>query len=225
MRSLRSPFALLATLTLAVSACGGADEGAEADAEMDMPEASAEASLTAAEVTAAVEGLECFLNNATMEEAEGRPSPLHQEPIVLGRDVGKVCYGAPSRRDRVIMGDLVPYGALWRAGANEATTLHLPFAAQIGSVAVQPGSYSLFMRPAEDQWEVFVSPMYERWGIPITDEVQQSALGSFMVTPVESDEMVEVMEYRWEAQGPDQGTLTLAWENTEVPIPVSRPAM
>lgn len=223
MRSLRSPFALLATLTLAVSACGGADEAS--DAEMEMPEAPEEAALTAAEVTAAVEGLECFLNNVTMEEAEGRPSPLHQEPIVLGRDVGKVCYGAPSRRDRDVMGGLVPYGELWRAGANEATALHLPFTAQIGSVTVQPGSYSLYMRPAEDQWEVFVSPMFERWGIPITDEVQQSALGSFMVTPVASDETVEVMEYRWEAQGPDQGTLTLAWENVEVPIPVSRPTM
>ena len=70
-----------------------------------------------------------------------------------------------------------------------------------------------------------MSPIWERWGVPITDEVQASALGSFMVTPATSDEMVEVLEYSWEASGPNAGTLTLAWENTRLPIPVSKPVM
>ena len=217
MRSVRSVPAALAAAVL-LSACGGAEEA-------PAPEAPADAALTAAEVTAAVEGLDCFLNNATMAEATERPSPLHQEAIILGRDVGKVCYGAPSARGREVMGGLVPYGELWRSGANEATALHLPFAAEVGGVTLEPGSYSLFTRPGQDQWEVFVSPMFERWGIPITDEVQASVVGSFMVTPEATDTMVEVLDYSWEPAGPDSGTLVMSWENTRVSIPISRPTM
>lgn len=209
----------LMAAALLAGACGSAEEAPEA------AEAPAEAALTAAEVTAAVEGLECFLNNSTMAEAAERPSPLHQEPIVLGRDVGKVCYGAPAARDREIMGGLVPFGELWRVGANEATALHVPFAVNVGGLALEAGSYSLFALPGETEWQFFVSPIWERWGVPITDEVQASALGSFMVTPATSDEMVEVLEYSWEASGPNAGTLTLAWENTRLPIPVSKPVM
>ncbi len=208
-----------AAVGLSMAACGGSEEAPPAEAPV------AEAALTQAEITAAVEGLQCFVNGASMGEASERPSPLHQEPIVLGRDVGKVCYGAPSARDREVMGALVPYGNLWRSGANEATALHITFPVEMGEVLLQPGSYSIFTRPGPDQWEVFLSPMYERWGIPITDEVQASAVGSFMTTPRESDAMVEVMEYRWESEGPDAGTLVLAWENTEVPMPIRRPTM
>ena len=219
MRLTRSSFATAAAL-IALGACGGG-----ADEMSEMQEAPAEAPLTQAEITAAVEELSCFLNNASMGEASERPSPLHQEPIVLGRGVAKVCYGAPSARDREVMGALVPYDELWRSGANEATAIHTSFPIEIGGVMLQPGSYSIFTRPGEEQWEVFVSPMYERWGIPITDEVQGSVIGSFMVMPRESDDMVEVMEYRWEPGGVDEGTLVLAWENTEIPMPIRRPTM
>jgi Protein of unknown function (DUF2911) len=74
---------------------------------------------------------------------EGRLSPFDSTLVIIGRDRAKVCYGRPSMRDREIFGGLVPFDTLWRTGANEPTTIHLPFAASIAGLAVQPGSYTL----------------------------------------------------------------------------------
>ena len=72
-----------------------------------------------------------------------RPSPLDSVRIDLGGAVATLCYGRPSARGRAVIGVQDPYGAPWRLGANEPTTIHLPFPAEIGGVPVGPGAYSL----------------------------------------------------------------------------------
>ncbi len=75
-----------------------------------------------------------------MEEAEARPSPRGQTTFTLNGQEGLLCYGRPSANDRVVMGELVPYGAPWRLGADEATAIYLPVPARIGDVQVEPGA-------------------------------------------------------------------------------------
>jgi len=70
---------------------------------------------------------------------------LDSAQVSIGGQVLKVCYGRPSVRGRQVAGGLVPYGEPWRLGANEPTTLHVPFTADIGGVRVEPGSYSLYV--------------------------------------------------------------------------------
>ena len=122
----------------------------------------------------------------TPEQLADRPSPLDSTSVRLGESQLKVCYGRPSARERPVMGALVPFGAVWRFGANEATSIRIPFPAEIGGVAVQPGSYSLYVVPGQETWSVTVNGIVERWGIPVGPDVQAADVGSFMV-PAEAE--------------------------------------
>jgi hypothetical protein len=143
----------------------------------------------------------------------------------VGGSPSLLSYGAPSRRDRVFIGEIEPYGAPWRAGANEPTTIHLTGAAVLGGVTLPPGSYSLYLVPqAEGDWEFFINSNYQRWGIPIGPDIRASEVGSFMVTPEFGDEMVETLEYTFEDTGDGMGNIVMRWENWQVSLHVM-PAM
>lgn len=208
MLRLKTGTTLLMAATFA--ACGGGAEQAEDHAEMG------EAEMAAAPAAMTESG--CFLRGATMEEAAERPSPLQTTEFTVGGTEGLICYGAPSARDRMVMGELVPFGELWRTGANEATAIHLEGPATIGGIALEAGSYSLYTRPSQDNWEVFLNSSFERWGIPISDEVRTTEVGSFEVTPESTDEMVETLTYEWDSTA---GEIVMEWENTRIRIPVT----
>jgi len=212
MSSIRTlPLALLGAAVLALSACSSGEAG-----DTQAEEAASEA---AASETASAQELSCFVRGG-MGEAQERPSPLQTTEISLGGGEALLCYGSPSARGREIMGGLVPFGASWRMGANEATAIHTPVAASIGGIEVEPGSYSLWAVPGAEEWEIHVNGSVERWGIPINDQVTAADVGSFTVTPGSTDEMVESLTLSWEAQGEDGGHIVLEWENTRVEIPV-----
>ncbi|HKJ02503.1 MAG TPA: DUF2911 domain-containing protein [Longimicrobiales bacterium] len=167
----------------------------------------------------------CYLRGATAAEAVERPSPLGATVITLGGEEGKLCYGRPQARGRKIMGELVPFGIPWRMGANEATALHLPFAAEIGGVKVDAGVYSLYAIPDEKEWEIVVNGQYERWGIPINEGVMAANLGSFERPVAATSEPVEQLTITWAPHGENMGHLILEWENTRVEIPVHKAVM
>lgn len=167
----------------------------------------------------------CYLRNATPAEATERPSPLGVVAIPIGDHEATLCYGRPSANDRVVMGELVPFGAPWRTGANEATAIHLPFAATIGGVEVEPGSYSLYTIPGEDEWVVVINRLWERWGIAIDEAVRADDVGSFTRSATATDAMVETLTFRWEPHGEGMGHLVMEWENTRVDIPIHQAGM
>lgn len=212
-------------LALALAGCGGGEaDSAAADAQEGEAMSSAPAeteSGPAASTPGAQDAPTCWLRpGVTAEAAAERVSPRDSASIILDAGIAKICYGAPSMRDREIMGGLVPYDQAWRAGADEATALHLTFPAEVAGVAVEPGTYSLMTVPGADSWQVIVNRNAERWGIPITDEVRSADVGSGTVTPEETESTVEQMRYRFEREGPDEALLLLEWEDTRVPIPI-----
>lgn len=153
-----------------------------------------------------------------------RLSPLDSVSVTLGRDEVKICYGRPRVRGRTIMGGLLPFDLPWRLGANEATSLALPFAARIGDVAVPPGTYSLYAIPGAHTWHVVVNANARRWGIPIDATVRTHDVGSVTV-PVETlDAPVEVLTLQFERGLLDGVTLVVEWERTRVRIPIRRSA-
>jgi hypothetical protein len=127
----------------------------------------------------------------------------------------------------MIGGDLVPYGKLWRTGANEPTIIHLAGAAEIAGIAVEPGSYSLYTIPGADEWTVIVNRSITQWGHESTyrDEVAAQEVGRGVVAREELVDPVETFTIRSEASGADATRLVLEWETSRMGIPiVARPS-
>jgi hypothetical protein len=150
----------------------------------------------------------------------GRPSPLDSAQVTVADAVLKVCYGRPSVRGRQVGGGLVPYGQPWRLGANEPTTVHVPFAAEIAGVRVAPGSYSLYVVASERAWEVHVNRGVNRWGIPIDAAVQADDVGKGSVPVEQINPPVEMLTLRFTPPSGNGTELVVEWEKLRVRIPI-----
>lgn len=214
---MRSVFSLsLALLALGFfSACGSAPDSA-GDATADV-EAGAEGAMSAAEMA---HDISCWLQGATMEEALERISPLGETEIVLEGHAAKICYGRPSAKGRTVEGGLIPFGQPWRVGANEATALHFPFPVEVGGIPLEAGSYSLYAIADEFEWQFVLNSNAERWGIPFSDEVRATDVGTFTGLPRALTEPVEQLTINWHTHGGDNGHLVLEWGSTRVEIEV-----
>jgi hypothetical protein len=151
-----------------------------------------------------------------------RPSPLDSTSVALDGGTLKVCYGRPSRRGRPVMGQLVSYGVPWRLGANEATTIHVPFAARIAGTNVTPGWYSLYVILGEKQWSIVVNREAQRWGVPINDEVRAKDVGSGNVAVERLDKPVETLTITLQRKSNSAATMDVQWENARVLVPIER---
>ena len=168
---------------------------------------------------AALDAQNCWVRSG---DPADRPSPLDSAVVDMGGDMVKVCYGAPSARGRMLVGgDPHPFGEPWRTGANEATSIHLPFAATIAGVAVEAGSYSLYTVSGEDSWEIFVNGTVERWGNSFDAGDIAANVGSGMA-PSYDNEHTERMTMSFENAMAGSATLVLRWESYRVEIPVTR---
>lgn len=186
-----------------------ADEAAEMD-DHDMGEVEAG--------TVSARGLEgCYLANGSVAESQERPSPLKNVEFTFANGEGQLCYGAPSAKGRTVMGELVPFGSPWRAGANEPTLIHLTAPASIGGVALEPGTYSIYAEPGETEWRFYINENWQRWGIPIDAAVRSTEVGSFAAEPEQVGAMVETLAYRYEPNAENtMGDIVLEWEDTRV---------
>ena len=156
---------------------------------------------------------------------EGRASPYESARVSVDGEELVVCYGRPSSRGRTMLGgENVPYGALWRSGANEPTTLHVPFAAEIAGIAVEPGSYSLYTIPDPSEWTVIVNRSTTQWGeeASYTDEVREQEVGRALVPAGTTTEHVETFTIMSEPGEGGATHLVLEWEGSRVEIPVRR---
>ena len=164
----------------------------------------------------------CVVQNPARMPAEGRPSPLDSLTFTLGRHKVKVCYGRPSLRGRhMIGGEAVPYGKLWRTGANEPTIFYAPVKLSVAGISVAPGVYSLYTVPGEKEWEIIVNRSISQWGheSQYTEPVKKQEVGRGKAAAERLQSPVEKFTIRAERAGAGQALL-LEWENTRVRIPV-----
>lgn len=188
--------------------------------------AAAAALLAAPSPVSAQDASTCWLRGETTPAAAmERPSPLGTVAIELGGETAQLCYSRPSANGREIMGGLVPFDEVWRTGANEATQLHLPFAARIGGVDVPAGVYSLYTVPGPEEWQFFLSSNYQRWGIPVSAEVRAAEVAQVTRSVSETNGMVEMFTATWESHGDMMGHLVFEWENTRVELPIHHGSM
>lgn len=167
----------------------------------------------------------CPRNWAYVDAWLPRASPLESEAIAFNDGRGKVCYGSPALRGRSVLGGAtVPYGRLWRTGANEPTTLHLSVDVELGGLHLVPGSYSIYTVPGPDRWVVILNRATRQWGheSQYTREVESQEVGRFELPVERLETPVERFAIRARPLGGDDWRLDLAWQTTRIRIPLTR---
>lgn len=147
--------------------------------------------------------------------AFAQQSPRKQATGNIGAVVVEVDYGAPSVRDRAIWGELVPFGKVWRAGANENTTISFDKDVTVGDQKVPAGKYGLFLIPNKgEQWIIAFSKKNDAWGS--NGYSKENDLIRLKVSPKKDDESVEQMAFHVDKKG-----VQFTWEKVRVLIPVN----
>ena len=110
-----------------------------------------------------VVGLWAMQDTTQIHPGMGGSPHVRTEWAVAGANIS-IEYGRPYLKGRTIGKDLVPYGEVWRAGADEATTLTIDKTLIFGNLTVLPGTYTLWVMPAADQWLLIVNKQTGQWG-------------------------------------------------------------
>lgn len=151
-----------------------------------------------------------------------QPSPSTTLEQVVGLTEVKIEYSRPAMRGRTIMGDLVPYGSLWRTGANKNTTLSFSDPVTVGGQALAAGTYALFTRPGKSLWEVFFYTETENLGLP--QEWQSKSVAAVIEVPTQSlAEPEESFTISINELTNTGANIHLSWENTRVTLPLEVP--
>jgi hypothetical protein len=129
-----------------------------------------------------------------------------------------ISYNSPSIRGRKIIGGLVPYGKVWRTGANPATTLVTTTPIHIGTLAVPAGTYTLYTLPGEQQWLLIVNKQIGQWG---TEYHPDQDLGRIPMKSVPMSSSQELMSITFEHTTPTSTQLHIRWETTDRYVPVT----
>jgi hypothetical protein len=156
---------------------------------------------------------------------DNRPSPYDSLRISVGSNQAVLCFSRPSAGGRTMIGGAaVPFGKLWRTGANEPTIIHVGFSAMIAGVHVEPGSYSIYTVPCQDEWEVIINRSITQWGIErqYTDQVRAQEVGRGKARTEKLSQHVEKLTFRAENVSNRGADLMLEWEKTAVRIPIRR---
>src|SRR5947207_9101925 len=129
-----------------------------------------------------------------------------------------VNYHRPLVNGRKIWGALVPFGEVWRAGANENTTFEVSDPISVEGQPLAKGTYGLHMIPTADSWTVIFSKMATAWGSFTYNQAEDALRVTVKPRP---NEMEEALEYAFEDLKPDSATATLKWEKLAVPFKVA----
>ena len=142
-------------------------------------------------------------------------APASPKASAEGKGV-KVNYGQPSKKDRVIFGKLVPFGEVWRTGANEATEITFDKDATFGGKSVKAGTYTLFTVPKETEWTVILNGQLKQWGAFDYEKYKDKDVAQFTVPSAKTSGVVEKLTYSFTPKN----DLVIAWDDRQISIPI-----
>jgi hypothetical protein len=163
------------------------------------------------------------LLSAQAFELPGRDSssPRVSPNGFVGQTIGStdvhISYGRPFVKGRDIFGAMLPYGKVWRAGANEATAISIPENAKVGGEELPAGVYSFFAIPGESEWTLIFNSQAKIWG---TQHDAENDVLRVTVEPREAPHR-EMLTYYFEEVTNSSATIVLSWAMTEVPFTLS----
>lgn len=193
--------ALLLTAAASLAACSGSGETETAE-----PQTQTAAPAPAAETPAPAQG-----------EQQAPASPRDTAQMTIADDRILIDYGRPYMRGRTIMGGLVPYGQVWRTGANAATTLVTTRELRIGGTSVPAGTYTLYTLPGESAWQLIINRQTGQWG---TEYDQAQDLARVPMRVERTPAPVEQFTIEMQPGGGNVLNLVMTWENTRATVPM-----
>jgi hypothetical protein len=148
-----------------------------------------------------------------------RPSPAESASCDLGGSKTiKTAYSSPRLKGRKMIGDHEPYGKVWRAGANEATTFVTSADVNVGGTAVPAGSYTLFVVPNVDKWTLIINKKTGEWGIPYKYESDELARVDMKLSQPPSKVEDFTIAYDKTATG---CTMRMEWDMTRASVDIT----
>lgn len=148
-----------------------------------------------------------------------RPSPpAKAECALAGGKTITVDYSSPRAKGRKIYGGLVPFGEVWRAGANEATTFVTTADLTVGGKAVPAGSYTIFTLPTADKWTLIISKKTGEWGIPYPGEAGELVRVEMKVSKLPAPLENFTISFDKASAG---CTMNLDWETTRASVAIT----
>jgi hypothetical protein len=164
--------------------------------------------------------LSLSLISSAQQAKSNRPSPAAQAQCKFsdGKTI-TVDYSSPRAKGRKIFGGLVPYGEVWRTGANEATTFNTTANLTIGGKDVPAGNYTIFTVPEQGKWTLIINKQTGEWGIPYKYEANELARVPMQVGRTASP--VENFTINFDQSG-SSCKLNMSWENTLASVDITQ---
>ncbi len=176
---------------------------------------------------AAVFTLACAFAPALFAADEKPSFPDASQHSTVTQRIGltdvSVDYSRPNVRDRQIFGGLVPYGQVWRTGANASTKIKFSDAVKIGGKDVAAGEYAFYTLPTENEWTIILSKDTKGWGA--YDYKSDTDALRVMVKPMPLTDPVESFTIGFDNLKSDGATLALEWDKARVPVEITTNTM
>jgi hypothetical protein len=153
-----------------------------------------------------------------------KPSPSATINQTVGLTDIKIEYSRPAMRGREVMGNLVPYGELWRTGANANTKISFSDPVTISGVEIPEGTYALYTRPGKQMWEVFFYKKSDNWSLPKVWDANQVAVVSESKVS-KTDDTVKSFTIGLNNITNNNVELSISWENTKVTTLIEVPTV
>lgn len=148
-----------------------------------------------------------------------QPSPTQTIKQNFALSSIEINYSRPGIKGRKVFGDLVPYGKVWRTGANSATTLTFGDTVTIGGTKIKPGKYGLLSIPDKNSWTMIITKQLDVTS-PAAYKADQDVV-RVEVKPMKMSDAVETFTMQIANIKPNSCELHLMWENTAVALPIS----
>jgi Protein of unknown function (DUF2911)/Tetratricopeptide repeat len=162
----------------------------------------------------------CFMIIADAQQIKTpAPSPTQTIKQDFGISTIELTYSRPNMRGRTIFGDLVPYGKLWRTGANAATRIKFADDVNVGGIAVKAGEYALYTIPNQSEWEVILNKGVNNGGIVGYKESEDVA--RFKVKTMNAPMQAETFTMQFVNVMPSSTDLRIMWDKTAIQVPIT----
>jgi len=155
-----------------------------------------------------------YLATGQTQDKSKRPSPPDQVSQVVNGKTITIDYSQPSVKDRKIWGELVPFGKVWRTGANEASWIEVSEDVTINGKPLPKGKYGLFTLPGENEWTIIFNKTWNQWGAYEYDD--QKDVLRVVTKPVSSSDFKE----KFTIEISPEGVVTMAWEKLKIPFEI-----
>src|SRR6478672_8949335 len=158
-----------------------------------------------------------YVSSKSLKMTTTRPKKTIKQDF--GISSVELSYSRPGVKGRKVFGDLVPYGKVWRTGANNATTIDFADDVTIGGTKVPAGKYGLLTIPDKDNWKVIITKQLEVTNP--ADYKQESDLVRVDVKPTTMKDKMETFTMQFANVKSSTCELQIMWENTAVVVPIS----